>query len=395
MRAFFFIGLRYAFSRRDNKVLSLITWVSIIGVGLGVAALIVVTSVMNGFEKELKQRILGAVPHVVVEGLPKNQLAALDNVVSVTRFTSQPALLVNESISRLVTVFGIEPGEEHHMSNIPNKMVNGSMNDLATNRSGIVLGTTLALRLGLTHGSDVTMILPILTGNDILKTEIVRTTLIGTFSLESELDYNIALMNFDPLVKLINQDLISYRLRLDNVFNAPLITKELEDVASRANDWSREHGDFFRAVKMEKIMMFILLLLIVAIASFTIVSCLSMAVKGKKSDIAILRSCGLSKYNVTLIFMMHGTLIGICGVSLGALVGLPLAYYVTEVVSAIESFFGVRVLAGTYFNSIPSDIRFNDIAIVIVASLVVSIVATIYPAYRASKLKPVDILRYS
>ena len=259
MRAFFFIGLRYAFSRRGNKVLSLITWVSIIGLGLGVAALIVVASVMNGFEKELKQRILGAVPHVVVEGLPKNQLSALDNVISVTRFTSQRALLVNESISRLVTVFGIEPGEEHQMSNIPNKMVNGSINDLATNRSGIVLGNALALRLGLAQGSDVTMILPILRGNDNLKTEIIRTTLIGTFSLESELDYNIALMNFDPLVKLINQDLISYRLRLDNVFNAPFITKELEDVATRVNDWSREHGDFFRAVKMEKLMMFILI----------------------------------------------------------------------------------------------------------------------------------------
>ena len=395
MRAFFFIGVRYACSRRGNKVLSAITWVSIIGLGLGVAALIVVTSVMNGFETELKRRILGAVPHVVVEGLPKNQLAALDNVITVSRFTSQTALLVNKSLSRLVTIYGVEPVAEHQMSIIPNTMVYGSINDLETDRSGIVLGTSLALRLGLAKGSDVTVILPILRDDGNLKTEIFHATLVATFSLESELDYNLALMNFDSLSKLTSKDLLSYRLRLDEVFNAPAVTKELQGLALHVNDWSMEHGDFFRAVKMEKIMMFVLLLLIVAIASFTIVSSLSIAVKEKKSDIAILRSCGLSKYKVTSIFMVQGTLIGVFGVILGALVGLPLAYHITEVVSSLESIFGGSLLAGTYFSSIPSDIRLTDIGIIILASFSISVVATIYPAYCAAKLKPVEILRHS
>lgn len=394
MRAFFFIGVRYACSRRGNKALSLITWVSIIGLGLGVAALIVVTSVMNGFETELKRRILGAVPHVVVEGLPKNQLAGLDNVITVSRFSSQTALLVNKSLSRLVAVYGIEPVAEHQMSIIPNNMVYGSIHDLEKDRSGILLGTSLALRLGLAKGSDVTVILPILRDGN-LRTEIFHATLVGTFSLESELDYTLALMNFDSLSKFTNKDLLSYRLRLDEVFNAPAVTKELQGVALHVSDWSMEHGDFFRAVKMEKIMMFILLLLIVAIASFTIVSSLSIAVKEKKSDIAILRSCGLSKYNVTSIFMVQGTLIGVFGVILGALVGLPLAYHITEVVSALESIFGGSLLAGTYFNSIPSDIRLTDIGIIILASFSISVFATIYPAYCASKLKPVEILRHS
>ena len=393
MMAPFYIGLRFARSRRGNTFLSLITWVSVIGLALGVAALIVVTSVMNGFETELKRRILGSVPHLVVGGLPPDQLLELGNVVAVSRFASQSALLVNKSESRLVAIYGIDPNLEDRMSIIPNHMVFGSIKDLGSTRRAIVLGASLASRLGITPDGDITIIFPFLDKHNTLEAKVIHTKLVGTFKLDSELDYSLALINIDFFDQITNNSLLSYRLRLNDAFEAPSITQQLARNDLEVKDWTWEHGDFFRAVKMEKIMMFVLLLLVVVIAGFTIVSSLSMAVKEKKYDIAILRSCGLSTCNVTVIFMVHGALIGVFGVLLGTIAGLPLAYNITGVVSALESILGGSLLAGTYFDSIPSDLRLNDILIIISASLAISITATVYPAYRAASLNPAEILR--
>ena len=393
MMAPFYIGLRFARSRRGNTFLSLITWVSVIGLALGVAALIVVASVMNGFETELKRRILGSVPHLVVGGLPPDQLLELGNVVAVSRFASQSALLVNKSESRLVAIYGIDPNLEDRMSIIPNHMVFGSIKELGSRRRGIVLGASLASRLGITPDGDITIIFPFLDKHNTLEAKVIHTKLVGTFKLDSELDYSLALINIDFFDQITNNSLLSYRLRLNDAFEAPSITQQLARNDLEVKDWTWEHGDFFRAVKMEKIMMFVLLLLVVVIAGFTIVSSLSMAVKEKKYDIAILRSCGLSTCNVTVIFMVHGALIGVFGVLLGTIAGLPLAYNITGVVSALESILGGSLLAGTYFDSIPSDLRLNDILIIISASLAISITATVYPAYRAASLNPAEILR--
>ena len=388
-----YIGLRYSRARAENRFLSFITWVSLLGLALGVVALIVVVSVMNGFDTELKRRILGAVPHVVVEGLSREELEAIPGVRSVSRFSRQSVLLVNGSVSELVTLYGVEPGNEHAMSIIPNNMIYGSVEDLR--EGGIVLGEPLAYRLGLMPGDSITVLVPLVKNTWRLDTQVINATLIGSFKLDSELDYHLSLMDLTTLEGVLGQKAPTYRLRLDDIFVAPSLSEELRDnIKVTASDWSADYGDFFRTVKMEKVMMFLLLILVVGIAAFSIVSSLSMLVKEKQFDIAVLRTCGLSSREVTIIFVVQGAVIGICGIFLGALCGLPLAYYVTEVVGAIESLFGVSMLTGTYFDSIPSDVRIGDVAAILLVSLFISLVATIYPAYRAASVDPAQVLRY-
>ena len=388
-----FIGLRYSRARTENRFLSFITWVSLLGLALGVVALIVVVSVMNGFDTELKRRILGAVPHVVVEGLSREELEAVPGVQSVSRFSSQSVLLVNGSASELVTLYGVEPGNEHTMSIIPNHMTYGAVKDLG--KGDIVLGEPLAYRLSLMPGDRVTVLVPLVKDTWKLDTRVINATLIGTFKLDSELDYHLSLMDLTTLEEMLGEKASTYRLRLNDIFVAPSLTEGLTDNSKvAASDWSADYGDFFRTVKMEKVMMFLLLMLVVGIAAFSIVSSLSMLVQEKQFDIAVLRTCGMSSREVTMIFVVQGAVIGICGIFLGAFCGLPLAYYVTEVVGAIESLFGVSMLAGTYFDSIPSDVRFGDVVVILLVSLFISLVATIYPAYRAASVNPAKVLRY-
>ena len=388
-----YIGLRYSRARGENRFLSFITWVSLLGLALGVVALIVVVSVMNGFDTELKRRILGAVPHVVVEGLSREELEDIPGVSAAGRFSSQSVLLVNGSASELVSLYGIEPQNERAMSIIPDHMTFGAMKLLG--EGGIVLGEPLAYRLGLMQGDSVTVLLPVVKDAWRLDTKVINATLVGTFELDSELDYHLSLMNVESIDRVLGSTTRSYRLRLNDIFAAPGLAKELKlNNKVTVSDWSGDYGDFFRTVKMEKVMMFLLLMLVVGIAAFSIVSSLSMLVKEKKFDIAVLRTCGLSSRDVTMIFVVQGAVIGICGIVLGAIVGLPLAYYVTEVVSAIESLFGGSMLAGTYFDSIPSDVRLLDVIAILVVSLLISLAATIYPAYRAASVNPAEVLRY-
>ena len=272
-------------------------------------------------------------------------------------------------------------------------MIYGAVEELR--EGGIVLGDPLAYRLGLMPGDSITVLVPLVKNTWRLDTQVINATLIGSFKLDSELDYHLSLMDLTTLEGVLGQKAPTYRLRLDDIFVAPSLSKELMDnIKVTASDWSADYGDFFRTVKMEKVMMFLLLILVVGIAAFSIVSSLSMLVKEKQFDIAVLRTCGLSSFEVTIIFVVQGAVIGICGIFLGALCGLPLAYYVTEVVGAIESLFGVSMLTGTYFDSIPSDVRIGDVAAILLVSLFISLVATIYPAYRAASVDPAQVLRY-
>lgn len=392
MKASVFVGLRYARSR-GSRFLSFMTWVSLLGLSLGVIALIVVVSVMNGFDSELKRRILGVVPHVQVQGVNIDELQRTPGVEAVARFASLSGLLVKGSDSQLVQLHGIEPDREAEMSILPEHMVYGAISLLKD--GGIVLGQPLAYRLGLRPGDGVTILLPVLSEQQTVRTHVLNVNLIGTFELNSELDYGLGLLDLKTLSPALGTRELGYRLRLDDIFKAPATSEHFAAMPGVVvSDWSAQYGDFFRTVKMEKVMMFLLLTVIVGIAGFSIVSSLSMLVKEKQFDIAVLRTCGLSSRGITMIFIIQGGVVGLLGVLLGVTLGLPLAHHITVVVSSLESLFGGRILAGTYFDSIPSDVRYLDVLIIVLVSLVISLVATIYPAIKAAGVRPAEVLRY-
>jgi|TARA_B110000240_G_C13451307_1_gene432624 lipoprotein-releasing system permease protein len=369
------------------------TWVSLLGLSLGVIALIVVVSVMNGFDSELKRRILGVVPHVQVQGVNIDELQRTPGVEAVARFASLSGLLVKGSDSQLVQLHGIEPDREAEMSILPEHMVYGAISLLKD--GGIVLGQPLAYRLGLRPGDGVTILLPVLSEQQTVRTHVLNVNLIGTFELNSELDYGLGLLDLKTLSPALGTRELGYRLRLDDIFKAPATSEHFAAMPGVVvSDWSAQYGDFFRTVKMEKVMMFLLLTVIVGIAGFSIVSSLSMLVKEKQFDIAVLRTCGLSSRGITMIFIIQGGVVGLLGVLLGVTLGLPLAHHITVVVSSLESLFGGRILAGTYFDSIPSDVRYLDVLIIVLVSLVISLVATIYPAIKAAGVRPAEVLRY-
>jgi len=373
--------------------LSFMTWVSLLGLSLGVIALIVVVSVMNGFDSELKRRILGVVPHVLVQGVNIEELQQTPGVEAVARFASLSGLLVKGSDSQLVQLHGIEPDREAEMSILPEHMVYGAISSLKD--GGIVLGQPLAYRLGLRPGDGVTILLPVLSEQQTVRTHVLNVNLIGTFELNSELDYGLGLLDLETLSPALSTRDLGYRLRLDDIFKAPATSEHFAAMPGVVvSDWSAQYGDFFRTVKMEKVMMFLLLTVIVGIAGFSIVSSLSMLVKEKQFDIAVLRTCGLSSRGITMIFIIQGGVVGLLGVLLGVTLGLPLAHHITVVVSLLESLFGGRILAGTYFDSIPSDVRYLDVLIIVLVSLVISLVATIYPAIKAAGVRPAEVLRY-
>jgi len=398
-----FVGFRYSGfvvssgSPTDNRFLSFISLVSLFGMMLGVTALIVVVSVMNGFDSELKRRILGVIPHVVVSGLIDPVSVDDDQrIIASAPFITRSGLFLEGNSSQLVTLHGIDWSREREMSIVPDHMIQGSMQDLGDALHGVVIGRPLAYRLGAMVGDMLTLVIPEPSGDGNRFTpKIARLRLVGTFELDSELDYRLALLNYSELQRIVAAPSIDTRLRLGNVFDAPALSRELaRGDATKTRDWTQQYGDFFDTVRMEKIMMFVLLSLIVTIAAFNIVSSLSMMVKDKQRDIAVLRTFGLSPAGVMLVFMIQGTVIGVVGILAGTLFGLALAYNITEVVGFFEELSGSKMLAGTYFDSVPTDVRFSDVLIIIVVAFLISILATLYPAWRAASLRPAEILRH-
>jgi len=396
-----FVGFRYSGfgissgSPADNRFLSFISLVSLFGMMLGVMALIVVVSVMNGFDSELKRRILGVVPHVVVSGHIDPAVNDDQRIVASAPFIARSGLLLDGNSSQIVALHGIDSSREHEMSIVPDHMIQGSMQDLGDAPHGVVIGRPLAYRLGAMVGDMLTLVIPEPSGDgNHFTPKIARLRLVGTFELDSELDYRLALLNYSELQRIVAAPLLDTRLRLGNVFDAPAISRALAHGGNKTRNWTQQYGDFFETVRMEKIMMFVLLSLIVAIAAFNIISSLSMMVKDKQKDIAVLRTFGLSPAGVMLIFMIQGTVIGAVGILAGTLAGLALAHNITEVVGFFEELSGSKMLAGTYFDSVPTDVRYSDVLIIIVVAFLISILATLYPAWQAASLRPAEILRY-
>ena len=390
------IGLRYARTSPGSRFASLVTVVSFIGLALGVIALIVVVSVMNGFDRELKHRILGAVPHLVVSTEDAGQietLAAGYPVVSLTPFSESRMLLVASRRSQLVNVYGVQPERESRASTLPAAMMSGAFN-LAEGEKGMVIGDAVAWNLGVEVGDRVNLITPgVSAGGELLTTKLSSVRIAGTFSLGSELDHSLAVMHIRDLLALTGET-ASLRVTLDDVFAAPTLTARLIAGGYKATDWTRQYGDFFRAVRMEKIMMFVLLSFVIAVASFSIVAGLSMMVESKKRDVAVLRTMGLAPVSIMQIFLVQGLGVALSGVLAGLVIGVPLAFFTPELMSIVQSWLGVSIVEGTYFDRVPVDVRLPDLLVIVLAAFLISFAATLYPSYRASRLHPAEVLRY-
>lgn len=406
------IGLRYTRARRRNHFISFISTLSMLGIALGVTALITVLSVMNGFEKELRERILGVVAHVTVRGatgpLEDWRVLAADlrqrpGVAGVAPFVSAEGMISNGPRVSGAMLRGIDPALEGEVSELPDKMRLGSVDDLVPGEFGIVLGRELARALGVTIGDRVVVITPQATVTPAgFLPRLKRFTVVGMFEIGMfEYDSALALMHIDDAATLFRLEggVSGVQLHLADLFLAPRFAAGLaEDMPFdyRVLDWTQQHANFFRAVQMEKTVMFVILLLIVAVAAFNLVSTLVMLVTDKQADIAILRTLGASPAAVMAVFIVQGAVVGLVGTVLGLIGGVSLAQNIDVVVSALERLLGIRFLAPDvyYISDLPSDMRWNDVGLVSVIAFVLCLLATLYPAWRAARVHPAEALRY-
>ena len=406
------IGLRYTRAKRRNHFISFISGISMLGVALGVAALIVVLSVMNGFQKELRGRILSVVSHVQIlgangdlAGWPRvaEQAAKHPAVTAAAPFVQAQGMLSFNQNVRGALVRGVLPDLEDKVADFRPHMKSGSFDALVPNGFGIVLGSELARALGVFMGDKVTLIAPqgVVTPAGVVP-RLKTFTVVGIFEVGMfEYDNGLALVAMADAQKLyrMEENVSGVRLKLGDLFDAPRVGHELArtlDVDAFISDWTRSHANFFRAVQIEKNMMFIILSLIVAVAAFNIVSTLVMAVTDKQSDIAILRTLGASPGSIMVVFIVQGALIGFIGLALGVAGGVALALNIDVVVPAIERLFGVQFLSKEiyYINQLPSDLQWRDVSGVTAISFVLALVATLYPSWRASRVNPAEALRY-
>ena len=409
-----FIGLRYTASRSGggNRFISFISLISMLGLALGVAALIVVLSVMNGFQKELRTRILGVASHAQImgaEGELDNWAAAVakasrhQRVVAAAPYVQQQAMLSLAGQVKGVLVRGILPDEEDKVADFTRHMKVGTLARLQPGEFGIVLGAELAYALRAFEGDKVTLIAPqgMVTPAAVLP-RMKQFTVVGIFEVGMyEYDSGLALLRMEDAQRLYQMDdsVSGVRLKLDDLFAAPTVVRELAmslGADLRVSDWTRNHANFFRAVQIEKNMMFLILLLIVAVAAFNIVSTLVMTVQDKRADIAILRTLGASPGSILRIFVIQGTLIGVIGLSLGIAGGVALALNVDTVVPFLERLLGIQFLAKDvyYISDLPSDLHAADVWIIAVTSFTLTVLATLYPSWRAARVNPAEALRY-
>ncbi|MXS83844.1 lipoprotein-releasing ABC transporter permease subunit [Nitrosomonas oligotropha] len=408
-----FIGLRYTRAKKRNHFISFISLISLMGITLGMTALITVMSVMNGFQKEVRTRILGVASHVQIGSVHGNlshwqqtaeEAAKHPAVEAAAPFVNAQGMLSHNQVVQGVIVRGILPAMEDKVANFSQSMVSGALDNLAPGEFGIVIGMELARMMGTFVGDKIVLISPQgqVTPAGILP-RLKQFTIVGIFDVgHFEYDSGLVLIHmFDAqkLYRMENDDVSGVRLKLTDLFQAPRVVQELPamlTIDSYISDWTKQHANYFRAIQIEKRMLSLILALIIAVAAFNIVSTLVMAVTDKESDIAILRTLGASPRSIMKIFIVQGTFIGVFGTILGVTGGMLLAYNVGEVVSFIESLFNVQFLSREiyYISKIPTDPQMADITTVAVTSFVLSLLATIYPSYRASKVNPAEALRY-
>lgn len=409
-----FIGLRYTRAKRRNHFISFISLTSMVGIALGVAALIVVLSVMNGFQKELRTRILGVASHIQITGA-NNQLSDWPALVRFVQgspqieaaapyIMAQGLLSFDQNVQGSI-IRGILPDAEDRVARIGAQMKAGKLDDLKPGEFGIVLGGELAQSLGVVMGDKVVVMAP---QGQVTPTGMVprlkQFRVVGIFQIGMyEYDASLALIHMQDAAKLYRMsDAVSgVRLKLTNLDEAPAISRDLARQlagfgAYYVSDWTEQHANFFQAVQMEKRVMFVILTLIVAVAAFNIVSTLVMAVTDKRADIAILRTLGAAPASVMKIFIVQGASIGILGTVIGVAGGVLLALNIGTIVPFIEQLFGIHFLPKEiyYISELPSDLLWSDVVSIGLLSLVLSLLATLYPSWKAANLNPAEALRY-
>ena len=407
-----FIGLRYTRSRQRTRFISVISFISIVGIALGMTVLITVLSVFNGFQREVRTRMLGAVAHVQVQGLGEKlpdwkaiaQLAGRHpEVKAAAPYVSAQGLVTSGGNVRGVFIRGIVPELEDTVDDLGRNMRRGELSALKAGEYSIVLGEPLARALGVETGDRIVLVAP---QGQVTPAGVIprlrQFTVIGTFNIgHYEIDSTLALVHMEDAQRLylLGDQVTGVRLKLDDLFRAQRVAHELLGLLPpqvTVMDWTRMNATYFRAVELEKRMMSLLLFFIIAIAAFNLVSSLFMVVKEKNADIAILRTLGASPYGVMRVFMIQGTIIGVIGVGCGIVFGILGALNVDVIVGFVERVFGFKFLPQDVYqiSDLPSELRSTDVMITAAVSFTLSILATLYPSWRASRVNPAEALRY-
>ena len=406
------VGLRYTRAKRRNHFISFISLTSTVGIALGVTALITVISVMNGFERELRERILGVASHATISGFDRalddwESLAGVaevhPEVVGTAPFIESQGMLTHAGQVRGVLIRGVSPSHEPAVSEIDQYLVQGDLESLAPGRFNVLIGRDLARRLGAEVGTRVTLVAPQarITPAGVLP-RMRRFTVSGLFEAgHGQYDSSLAVVHIEDAQRVfrLGQGVSGLRVKLADMFDAPRVSRELASSFGGQywlRNWTQYHANFFRALKIERTVMFVILTLIVAVAAFNLVSTLVMVVTDKEPDIAILRTFGARQSSILAVFVVQGTLIGIAGTMAGVAGGVALATNVETLVPAIESFFDVTFLSPDiyYISAVPSEMRWRDVAAVGSVAFVMCVLATIYPAWKASRVHPVEALRH-
>ncbi len=407
-----FIGLRYTRAKRRNHFISFSSFISVLGIFLGMTVLITVLSVMNGFHKEIRERTLGMASHASIssvdDGLEEWRQAmelsqAHPRVIGQAPYVEAQTMLVNGPAVSGALIRGVLPELEPSVSDVGEKMRSGSLDQLVDGEYRIILGRELAMVMGVAVGDRVTVVAPKVSITPVgtlprLKQFIVA----GIFEVGmGDYDRNVALVHLQDAARLmrLGDAVTGVRLKLDDLYQAPQVSRELAEKLPgiyRISDWTMQHRNFFSALRMEKRMMGLMLFLIVAVAAFNIISTMVMVVTDKQSDIAILRTLGASPRSIMKIFIVQGATIGLVGTVLGLIGGIALALNVEAIVSSIEKLFGIEFLPSNiyYISDFPSDMHWSDVTLVSVSAFLVSLLATLYPAWRAARVQPAEALRY-
>jgi lipoprotein-releasing system permease protein len=406
------VGLRYIRAKRRNRFVSFVPLISMLGIALGVSALIVILSVMNGFHRELRARILGVASHVQISGAGGRlahwpeiaERASQDpRVVAAAPFVSVQAMLSSPAGVRGTVVRGIEPVLEERVADIGSHMIAGSLDELEPGAFRIVLGIELARALGAGRGDKVTLVSPqgLVTPAGLLP-RTKQFTVSGVFDVGTfEFDSGLALVALEDAQRVygMGDQVSGVRLKLEDLFAAPEVAAGLGPrlgAGVSITDWTRTHASFFRAVQIEKYVMFVILLLIVTVAACNVVSTLVMVVTDKQPDIAILRTLGASPRGIMKIFFVQGALIGVLGTAVGVASGVALALNIDVVVPFLERLLDLQLMPPDlyYITELPSELQRGDVAVITLVSLAISLLATVYPSWRASRVNPAEALRY-
>lgn len=402
------VGARYGISRRHSQLVSFISSLSIAGLIIGVALLVLVMSIMNGFDRELRERILGIMPQAMIfhrDGIAEPQALIVEllehpQVTAAAPFVQLQGLLSHQKQVSPVNVYGIDPDQEVQLSSLKDFLPDHTLQQLSEAGQGVVIGKGIADKLNIETGESLTLIIP-RSGDARLTPNIRMLEVLAIFDSGTEIDHGLALMNLQQASQLsaFPGKVSGIRLQVDDLFNAP---HAVHDIVSKmpygfyGSDWTRTQGNLYEAIHMSKSLVEMLLSLIIAIAAFNLVSTLIMVVVDKQGDIAILRTLGASTREIMSIFMVQGGLIGLIGTSVGVVLGVLLSLWVTDVVQWLERVLNVRFLQSDVYpiSYLPSDLQWPDVVQVALTALLVSFIAALYPAWRASRVQPADALRY-